>query len=73
MIGWLYRLIYRREIRERQERMSAFAEVMAERRVVNDAKWEQAKARTKALTDSMSAEQSLEEAEAVLARWRAEW
>lgn len=44
MIDWLYRWIYRREIRERQERMAAHAEVWRQRQVENDARWEQMRA-----------------------------
>lgn len=40
MIGWLYRVMYRREIRERQERMAAHVEVWRERQVENDARWD---------------------------------
>lgn len=40
MIDWLYRLIYRREIRERQDRMAAHAEVWRQRQVENDARWD---------------------------------
>lgn len=44
MIGWLYRVMYRREIRERQERMAAHVEVWRERQVENDARWDRAAA-----------------------------
>lgn len=40
MIGWLCRWIYRREIRERQERAAAQVEVWRQRQVENDARWD---------------------------------
>lgn len=67
MTGWLYRLIYRREIRERQERMAAYAEVWRQRQVENDARWKRQTAQLNAFRDELRAATSWAEVEAALA------
>jgi hypothetical protein len=68
MTGWLYRLIYRREIRERQERMAAHVEVWRQRQVENDVRWERQTARLHAFRDELRAATSWAEVEVALAR-----
>lgn len=68
MTGWLYRLIYRREIRERQERAAAVVEVWRQRQVENDARWERDTARLRAFGEEMRQATSWGEVEAALAR-----
>lgn len=68
MIDWLYRWIYRREIRERQERMAAHAEVWRQRQVENDARWDATTARLHAFRDELRAAKSWDEVKAALAR-----
>lgn len=68
MIDWLYRWIYRREIRERQERMAAQVDVWRQRQVENDARWERQTARLHAFRDELRAAKSWDEVKAALAR-----
>lgn len=72
MIDWLYRLLYRREIRERQERMAAHAEVWRQRQVENDARWERQTVRLNAFREELRAASSWDEVEAALARAQVE-
>lgn len=68
MLDWLYRLIYRREIRERQERMAGYASVWRARQEANDAAWARSTAELHAWRDALRLASTPEEVEAVIRR-----
>lgn len=72
MTDWLYRLVYRREIRERLERMRAFADEMEHRMAAARAESARAEDECAAfLVDvkAATARSDTDEAEALLAAW----
>lgn len=72
MTGWLYRLMYRREIRERLERMRAFADEMEHSMAAARAESAQAEDECAAfLADvkAATARGDTDEAEALFAGW----